>query len=154
MLVPMTDFEQQVLLRGATASDSEFVYLVKKKALGKYIDKTWGWDEETQLEYHEREFDHETLEIITLDGVDIGWLAVARQDDMIWLHNILILPAYQNRGIGSRLIVSLVDEALSKAVPIRLGVLKANLPARRLYDRLGFQLREQTETHCYMEVKP
>jgi len=39
-----------ISLRQATYADSEFAYKVKKAALGKYVEKTYGeWNEEFQV---------------------------------------------------------------------------------------------------------
>jgi hypothetical protein len=37
--------------------------------------------------------------------------------------------------------------------PLGLRVLRNN-PAHRLYERLGFRVMEETETHIYMEALP
>ena len=60
-----------------------------------------------------------------------------------------MLPAYQGRGIGTALIMALVTEANQQRVPLTLQVLKVN-PARRLYERLGFVVRDETAMHWPM----
>jgi hypothetical protein len=61
-------------LRPARREDSEFVFQVKKAALGKYIEQTWGWDEGFQRDLHVRDYDPTTTEIISWQGADVGWL--------------------------------------------------------------------------------
>ena len=46
-----------VTLRAATQDDSEFVFLVKKAALGKYVEQTWGWDESFQRQFHDDDYE-------------------------------------------------------------------------------------------------
>lgn len=45
----------------------------------------------------------------------------------------------------------LLQEAFDQYLPVRLRVLKVN-PARRLYERLGFKVVEEADTHYLMEA--
>jgi GNAT superfamily N-acetyltransferase len=140
----------QFTLRAASAADSSFAYGVKKEALGEYVTKTWGWDETFQSELHSREFDPANLRIVVLDGIDVGTLEVYRRSDHIDLSAIYLLPAVQNKGIGTLLIRDLIAEARRQRLPLRLQFLKVN-PVRKLYERLGFQVTGEREHHIQME---
>jgi ribosomal protein S18 acetylase RimI-like enzyme len=59
-------------------------------------------------------------------------------------------PDYQNQGIGSRVIKSLLVEAEQQGVPVSLKVLKVNEAARRLYERFGFSIEEEAEDYYLM----
>jgi len=142
-----------VQLRQATPADSDFAYQVKKAALGEYVAKTWGWDEEFQLEYHRKDFDPSVIQIMTVDDSDVGWVVFTRSDDEIQVNEIYILPEHQRQGIGSHLINQLLEEAQEKGVPVTLGVLKVN-PARRFYEKLGFSVIGETDTHYRMAWCP
>jgi ribosomal protein S18 acetylase RimI-like enzyme len=61
-----------------------------------------------------------------------------------------ILPSHQNRGIGTRLVRELAREAKESGRPLRLRVLSVN-PARRLYEREGFQVTSTTPERIFME---
>ncbi len=71
-------------------------------------------------------------------------------DKDVFLSSILLVPAFQNRGIGTRLITELVATSQK---PVRLQVLQVN-PARRLYEKLGFVVYGRTDTHIEMIRKP
>ena len=114
-----------------------------------YVEKTWGWDEQWQADYFRHRFDPTTCEIIESDGVPIGCISVERREDRIFLAVIEIAPGYQNRATGTKLIRALCDEADSRGVPVELQVIKVN-PARCLYERLGFVVIGETETHYLM----
>jgi ribosomal protein S18 acetylase RimI-like enzyme len=118
-----------------------------------YVEKTWGWDEQWQADYFRDHFDPTTREIIEYDGVPIGYISVERREDLIFLGVIEIAPDHQNRGIGTQLISALCDEADGRGVPVELQVLKVN-PARRLYERLGFAVIGETDTHYLMRRLP
>ena len=80
--------------RPATDKDFEFAYQVKKAALGPYIEKTWGWDEDWQRNYHEEDFDASKLEIIQIAGEDIGTLEISHNESHLQLNEIYIHPNF------------------------------------------------------------
>jgi len=118
-----------------------------------YVEKTWGWDEAWQLQNFQERFDPAAREIIEFDGASIGYITVERREEGIFLSSIEIAPDYENRGIGTTLIQSLLDEGRSRGVAVELYVLKVN-PARGLYERLGFAIIRETETHHIMRFNP
>jgi len=111
-----------------------------------YVEKTWGWDEQWQAQRFRNRFDPTTRQVIERDGVPIGCISVERREGSIFLAVIKIAPDHQNRGIGTKLVRALLDEADGRGVPVELQVLKVNL-VRRFYERLGFAVIGETETH-------
>ena len=80
-------------------------------------------------------------------------LEVLRSDGELNLANIRVAPEYQGQGIGTRLIGEMLREAHQQGLPVTLRVLKVN-PARRLYERLGFVVVGETQTHHLMACSP
>lgn len=140
-------------LRPATLKDKEFLRSLHRETLREYVEQTWGWDEEWQRKRFDERFDPADMRIIVVEGDDVGMLKVGREEDRIFLENILIAPSHQRRGIGTQLIQSLMEEADERGVPLRLQVLKVN-PARRLYERLGFREIGTSEMDVHMERRP
>lgn len=140
-------------LRRATSTDSEFVFVVKKVALGPYVAQTWGWDEAWQRDHHGRHFDPEVLQIIVVDGADAGVLGVVEAADAIDLHAIYLPPELQGQGIGGEIVEWILSFAQESSKPVRLQVLRVN-PARRLYARLGFEPCGDDECYFRMEWRP
>ena len=126
-----------VVLRPAIPADSEFCFQLHKAAMGGYITALWGWDEQRQRAYHDRSFSPGRWQIITADGADIGMIDVERRPAEIYLGRIEIHPSHQGRGIGTRLITALVDEARRNGQDLALDVLAVNPRAQALYQRLG-----------------
>ena len=126
-----------VTLRPATPADSEFCFQLHKAAMGGYITAIWGWDEQRQRDAHTRKFNPGRWQIITADGTDIGMIDVEYRPAEIYLSRIEIHPDYQGRGIGTRLISALLDEAQHKGQDLILDVLAVNHRAQALYQRLG-----------------
>ncbi|MEU9017445.1 GNAT family N-acetyltransferase [Actinomadura sp. NPDC048394] len=126
-------------LRPATAADSEFCFQLHKAAMGDYVAAIWGWDEQDQRDYHARGFDPGRWQIITADGADIGMLSVEYRATEVYLGRIEVRPEHQGRGIGTRLITALLDEAEQQGKDLVLDVLAVNHRAHALYRRLGLR---------------
>jgi len=113
----------------------------------RYAEQTWGqWDDVRTRE----SFVPESHRIIQYDGDSIGCIELIESSAEFDLNKLYILPEYQNRGIGTRLMREAIADARSKQKPIRLSVLAVN-PARRFYERLGFRITQSTPERHYME---
>lgn len=121
-----------------------------------YVAATTGWDEVKEKEIFTKYFDFSSYQIsvIVFDNSDIGYLKVDCTDKGIFLANIHVHPDYQNQGIGSGIIKSLLVEAERRGVPVSLKVLKVNEAAQRLYERFGFRIEEEAEDYYLMRARP
>ena len=128
-----------VALRPATPADSEFCYQLHKAAMGGYVTAIWGWDEQTQRDFHTLAFNPRRWQIITADGTDAGMLDIEHRPTEIYLARIEIHPDHQGHGIGTRLISALIDEATQNGQDLVLDVLTVNQRAQALYQRLGMK---------------
>lgn len=140
----------QIELRQIETSDFDFLWRLHNAALKEYVTQTWGWDENWQRESFIKTFNPSEGEIIVIDGEDAGYLWVIEKDNEVLLASIRLLPELQNHGIGSKIIRDLLEKSEK---PVRLQVLKVN-PAQRLYERLGFEICEETATHFTMKAIP
>ena len=137
----------------ADESYRQFSYQVKKAAEGEYISQIWGWDEDVQRDFHTRAWQRRKPEIIIYDGKPIGTIAVVENEDDTEIGQFFILPEYQNKGIGSYLLKSILDKADRVGRVTTLRFLKNN-PVKSLYVRHGFEIVGATETFYSMERKP
>ncbi|MEM6402707.1 MAG: GNAT family N-acetyltransferase, partial [Cyanobacteria bacterium P01_D01_bin.116] len=64
--------------------------------------------------------------------------------------SIAVLPEYRNQGIGTRLILDLLERITDLYPAISLSVSSDN-PALRLYQRLGFELVSQFDNSLTMK---
>lgn len=64
--------------------------------------------------------------------------------------SIAVLPDYRGRGLGTRLLNALFSLARERYNAISLSVTKEN-PAKRLYERLGFQVVSEEESSLRMK---
>jgi GNAT superfamily N-acetyltransferase len=142
-----------IRLRAATENDANFIYRIIETTMRSYVEQIWGAFSE---EYNRRNV-AETIRgqgysIITIKGQDVGALAVERHSTHIELTQIYLLPSQQNKGVGTLFIRELAREAKESEKPLRLRVLVSN-PARRLYEREGFQVTSVTPERVFMELR-
>ena len=138
-------------LRAATETDAAFVYRARVAGLKEYVARTWGWDEAFQAKRFSEHFSPARYQIVVVEGRDAGALSVEDRSNEVLLADIELLPEYRGRGLGTAIVAAIVAEAKARGLPVALQVLKVN-PARRLYERLGFVLTGQTETHFLMST--
>ncbi|MFT4031021.1 MAG: GNAT family N-acetyltransferase [Siphonobacter sp.] len=140
-----------ITFRSATLSDFEWTYLVKKKALGDYVVATWGaWYEDLQKSFFSQTFREGDYQVIEYEHIPVGTIWVDRRPDELFLAELYLLPAYQNKGIGSQIICDLKAEARQRQIPFRLTVLQINHSARRFYERHGLTCTEELTNHYVM----
>lgn len=146
----------EITIRPAAQSDLDSLFHLVRITMKEYVAATTGWDEAKERDIFTRYFDFSSYQIsvIVLGGRDIGYLKTDRTDRGIFLANIHVHPDYQNQGIGSRIIKSLLVDAGQHGIPVRLKVLKVNQSARRLYERLGFSIEEEAKDYYLMRTLP
>ncbi len=130
----------------------EFSYQVKKAAEGEYITLMFGWDEDVQRDFHAKAWQEQKPDIITYDGNLIGTAATIETEDCIEIGQFFILPEYENKGIGTYLLRSILDKADRSGKNVTLKFLKNN-PVKSLYVRNGFRLVYTSEVAHHMERK-
>jgi GNAT superfamily N-acetyltransferase len=141
-------------LRRVTSDDYNRLWKLKEQTMREYVEQTWGtWEAVPQEQHFRRSFSPDLLRVIVAEGRDVGLLHVERLPAEFFLANIQIQPGEQRRGLGSAVIQRVMEEARVAGLPVRLQVLKVN-PARRLYERLGFAVFEETATHFVMRWSP
>lgn len=107
-----------------------------------------------QYQHYLRHYNSEKFDIVEFDGQAIGRLFVDHWENEIRIVDIALTPAFQNKGLGSYLFAQLFEQAkaANKAVTIHV---EHNNPARNLYERLGFELKTQTnEIYLLMQWTP
>jgi GNAT superfamily N-acetyltransferase len=136
-------------LRSASYLDFSFLYDLNVLTMQSYVAQTWGWNDAFQQAYFREHFKPALYRIIIVDDVAAGAVSVEHLQDEVHLAELQLLPDYQHRGIGTRIIQSIYIDAALDGLPVTLQVLKVN-PARQLYERLGFHITGETETHFLM----
>ena len=140
--------------RLARAEEVDALYAIHRETMREYVAQTYGdWDETDQAARFRERFTPGRYEAIELAGDVIGYIDCERDADGWHLNNIRVAPKWQGHGIGAALIRALITRADAEHVPVGLSVLRVN-PARALYERLGFLVVEESETHFRMGREP
>jgi ribosomal protein S18 acetylase RimI-like enzyme len=144
-----------ITYREAVEDDLAFLYGLHRAAMQRYVEETWGdWDEDWQLERFTQRFQPLQQRLIQINGQDVGVIEVFDRTEEVFIANIAILPEHQKQGVGSQVIVEIIEKADAQNKPVALRVLKVNLAARALYQRLGFGVTGETDTHYVMAREP
>jgi GNAT superfamily N-acetyltransferase len=137
-------------LRPISDADYDFLYQLQTATMKPYIEATFGWDEAVQrLRFR---FDPREQKIIVVENQDVGVLGCEELPKKLFIGRIQIAPAWQRRGLGTLVLRERIERARELGVVAALRVLKVN-PAKRLYERLGFAVVEETATHYLMELR-
>lgn len=70
----------------------------------------------------------------------------------VLMHHFAISPSCQQKGYGRRLAIDSLAFAREKGAPMKLEVLRDNLPAVQLYKSLGFEVFEDYD--IFMIIDP
>jgi ribosomal protein S18 acetylase RimI-like enzyme len=150
---------ESVKLREAVAEDSDFVFDVRRQAFRDYVLRSEGWSDARELELHLERFARQRFRIIAAEGIDAGYIAThlypqatTERPACLYLHQLMVLPAFQSRGIGLACLRLLRTEAQALRLPVRLRVLRVNPRALQFYVRAGCQIVDESESHISLEL--
>jgi len=154
---------RSITLRPALADDDSFLYRVYASTRADQLRVALWDDAQTAAfllmqftaqsrDYHER-FPDSGYEVIVSNGEPVGRLFVHRSAAEIRVVDLGLLPEQRNRGIGSALLLAVLEEAGEAGKPVRLHVERFNR-ALRLYERLGFESIGSTAVHIEMQWMP
>jgi GNAT superfamily N-acetyltransferase len=135
--------------RQATNADVQFMRETKFAGIRPYVEAVWGWNQQQQDELFATGCDVQRSRIVVVDGHDVGFIFVIEDADTAFLAGIYLTPEMRRRGIGSALVRDVIETTVRRGKALTLRVLKLN-PARRLYERLGFFITGETESHFLM----
>jgi len=117
------------------------------------IEETWGWDDERQQRDFEWRFTGYEVWVIELDDERCGGLMIEATPESFVIQEIQVTPRFQRRGIGTMIIRSVLTRAAQREVVVALSVVPANPGARRLYERLGFEVTHEDAPLIHMQHK-
>lgn len=152
----MQDFEEikKIEKRPAQEKDNLFARETHHTAYRDVIVRQFGnFDQGMQDDFFDKSWKPENHEILLSNKQKIGYCSIDRYDNYFHVHELVLSPEFQGKGLGSKILNDLINEARDKKVSIKLQVLKENR-AQHLYRKLGFQDIGTTDTHIQMEFNP
>ena len=149
-----------ITLRPQVSADDAFLFELYASTRGEETAALCWNDEqkqeflrsqfELQAAHYRRHYKGASFDIVEVNGQAAGKLYVHRGEEDWRVMDIALLPQYQSQGAGASLLRSLLTEAEGAGVSVTIHVEEHNR-ARRLYERLGFQLKEQQEIYLLLE---
>ena len=139
--------------------DIDFLLELRKKTMTKHLVAAGITMLNKQHLERIKEFFYES-HIILVDRKPIGVLKLGvtslnGTEKSLHIRQLQILPKFQGKGIGSKVLTVVKKRALQLCLPITLNVLLKN-PARALYLRHGFQVTSKNKLEfllcCPLEV--
>lgn len=142
-----------IALRAACDRDVAFARKLYFDTMREIITRLFGWDQRREEKKFAQFFKLEEVRIIIADGRDVGWIQEQISPTSINLGSFYVLPAMQDRGIGTHILQMLLERAASESKTVTLAVAKIN-PARQFYEKLGFRTTHEDEYKLYMSAGP
>lgn len=154
---------KKLTFRSIGPDDAEFLYSVYASTREWEMDMTsFAEAEKEAFLRHQFDMQHTqwlatyqdaSFQIILCDDAPVGRLYVDRKEEEIRIIDIALLTEARRKGIGSRIMADLIDEAAQKNMPLTLHV-EMNNPALGLYERLGFEKICEVGAYYFMEKNP
>jgi ribosomal protein S18 acetylase RimI-like enzyme len=139
--------------RAAAPGDREAARQLHHLAYRDVAERQFGrWDEAAQDGYFDTAWHDHAHDVLEWDGRVCGYIALEFTDDRVVVHELVVHPEYQGRGVGSNVLRAIIAEARGAGLPVTLQVLHENHRAAALYQRFGFQVYGATATHHQMRL--
>lgn len=133
----------------------DILYKIKKEGFKWYVEKIYGWNEEVQINFFKNfiEEHRNDIKVIKFEGKIIGiFTNYNSEDNENFIDLFCIDKKYQGKGIGTKILEEQLKKDKENKVNTVLQVFKEN-KARFLYEKVGFKIYEETETHYKMRRK-
>lgn len=144
--------EDRFFLEWLFRSTREFLYSLPlpPQSLEMLLDQQYRLQ---QASYKEQWPDAATL-VIQLSGKAIGKIMLDENQTALHIVDFAIKPDMRGRGYGTAIVQALQADAAKRGLSMQLSVDRQNLPAKKLYLGLGFQVNGISETHESMRWLP
>ena len=138
-------------LRHAKDADKAWLDELRRVVYEHLFYATWGgWDEARHQRHFATSWQNGRIQLIEVKGQRIGMIQLRELVDCVEVGEIQVLPEYQNKGLGTQLLVEVIDRAKQQGRDVILSTGLMNAGACRLYERLGFEETERSDTHVHM----
>ena len=135
-------------IRQSVVGDYWFCYFLSKRDMLPYLVKHWkGWDSQA----YKNGFDKRNVKIVEYKGKRVGFYNLVITGNHAHLNDIQVSRLVRGKGLGTKLLGLIEQEAKSKGVvKVSLQVFKDN-PSKKLYSRLGYKVEKDNSNSLVME---
>ena len=124
--------------------DLEPLFELSKSLIEQYEDLS-SIDLEKVLAWVRRKLEKKLTEYraVFLNEQKVGYFRLCEGDDgALEIDDLYVLAPYQGRGVGSEIVRHCIEESKQAGKPLMLYVFTENTGAVRLYEKMGFELKE------------
>lgn len=155
-----TEQNRQTVLRHVQPEDEAFLAAVYASTRTEELAQVPWSDEQREMfllmqfaaqqQHYQTYFPSAVHQVIQLGEEPVGRLYVDRDEHKIHILDLTLLPAYRGQGVGSRLILDLLEEAEAGNRAVTIHVESFNR-SRGLFERLGFVPVKEQGAHLLFE---
>jgi ribosomal protein S18 acetylase RimI-like enzyme len=125
-------------IRPAGAKDVPFLRALNRAAYEELAVRVFGsWNDTLKRDKFESKLARGGFRLVVLNGEPVGAILSVDGSGYVTIRDLMILPKFQRRGIGSRVIELEIARATALRKPVRLHTSRLN-EARHFYLRHGF----------------
>ena len=139
--------------RKAEQTESEAIFKLYGLVMRCYVSEIWGWDEQWQENDFSAHFDPKGIILVHKERELVGYSHVENRGGRLYIRMIVVHPHHQRKGIGSKLLESVIASGKEQSKSIGLEVFKINDEAKKFYEKHGFNLEGETPS-SYVMVMP
>jgi ribosomal protein S18 acetylase RimI-like enzyme len=138
-------------LRPATSYDRVFLCDLARAAYRDVVARQFGeWDDALQGARFAAKLERAFFRVGMVDDTAVAAVWSEERADHVFLHELLVLPEFQNRGIGSQILAIEMANARAVSKSLRLHTLRLNR-AQEFYARHGFTVTVRGDVYVDME---
>ncbi|MGC5703551.1 GNAT family N-acetyltransferase [Pseudomonas sp. NFXW11] len=126
-----------IALLATTTHDLETLVQMRIAAMRESLERIGRFDPLRARERFVASFAAERCHFILWDGQRAGFIQSQSHLDHLHLQHLYLMPPFQGRGIGAKVLEGLFDRSASEQLPIRLDALRDS-DSNGFYRRLGF----------------
>lgn len=140
--------------RKAEQTEKEAIFELYCLVMRSYISEIWGWNDQWQENDFSSHFDPKGITLVYKEQELAGYSHVENRDGQLFIRIIVVHPLHQRKGIGSKLLESVIASGKEQSKSIGLEVFKINDEAKKFYERYGFKVKDETSSSYVMELMP
>jgi ribosomal protein S18 acetylase RimI-like enzyme len=136
--------------RKAEETDRDAIYQLYCLVMRGFISEIWGWDEQWQVNDFSAHFDPQGITLVYQKHELVGYSHVENRGGQLFIRMIVVHPHHQRKGIGRKLLESVIASGYEQSKGVELEVFKINDRAKKFYESFGFSVESENTTSYVM----
>jgi GNAT superfamily N-acetyltransferase len=123
------------------------------QAMRESLERIGRFDPQRARDRFLSSFEPSECKFILIDGVSVGFVVVRLVESQLLLDHLYVVPEHQKKGIGSAVLGSVLKDADTRSVAVKLGALRDS-DSNRFYQRHGFVKLQRQNGISTMSARP